>query len=161
MDFAYQYKDWTLEDWKRVCFSVESKINRIGSDGRKLAWKFLEEGLTDRLVEGTQKFGGGSLMLWGCMTWAGKGKTCRINSRMDGDLYVQILEEDLQQSEKLFNKDNSDVIFQQDIDPKYTCKKAKAWFKDHNIHVLSWPAQSPDLNPIEYLWQHRKKAGRV
>ena len=25
-------------------------------------------GLSDRLVEGTNKFGGGSLMMWGCMT---------------------------------------------------------------------------------------------
>ena len=31
------------------------------------------EGLTDRLVQGTVKFGGGSLMIWGCMFWEGPG----------------------------------------------------------------------------------------
>src|SRR5260370_17348777 len=65
LDFAHAHKDWTLDDWKRVVWSDETKINRLGSDGRKWVWKKSGEGLSDRLVEGTLKFGGGSIMLWG------------------------------------------------------------------------------------------------
>ena len=56
-------------------------------------WKKQGEGLSDRLVQGTLKFGGGSLMLWGCMTWEGVGFATKIDDRMDGDLYLQILKE--------------------------------------------------------------------
>ena len=35
LDFAIAHKDWTVEDWKRVVWSDETKINRLGSDGRK------------------------------------------------------------------------------------------------------------------------------
>ena len=68
LDFALSHQDWTVDDWKRVIWSDETKINRIGSDGRKWAWKKAGEGLSDRLVKSTVKFGGGSVMMWGCMT---------------------------------------------------------------------------------------------
>ena len=49
-------------------------------------WKKPGEGLSDRLVEGTVKFGGGSIMIWGCMTWEGVGYVAKIDGRMDSDL---------------------------------------------------------------------------
>ena len=49
------------------------------------------EALSDRLVEGTLKFGGGSLMVWGCMMWEGVGNLVKINGKMDTNLYEQII----------------------------------------------------------------------
>ncbi len=46
---------------------------------------------------------------------------------------------------------DADFIFQQDLAPAHTAKSTKSWLNEHGVGELDWPANSPDLNPIENL----------
>ncbi len=55
----------------------------------------------------------------------------------------------LPSADQLFK--DADFIFQQDLAPVHTSKSTKSLLNEHGVGVLDWPANSPDLNPIENL----------
>ncbi len=84
----------------------------------------------------TVKYGGGSLMFWGCFSARGPGHFVRIHGIMDSVKYQQILHENLTASARKLQMGRG-WIFQQDNDPKHTSKSTQKWFTEHNIRVNS------------------------
>ncbi len=92
-----------------------------------------------------------SVMIRGVMSSAGVGPLCFLKTNVTAPVYQEILEHFMLPSADQLFKD-ADFIFQQDLAPVHTAKSTKSWLIDHGVGVLDWPANLPDLNPIENQW---------
>ncbi len=100
-----------------------------------------------------------SVMIWAAMSSAGVDPLCFLESTVNAAIFQDMLEHFmLPSADKLYG--DADFIFQQDLAPAHSAKGTKSWFNDYGVTVLDWPANSPDLNPIEYLWSIAKKKMR-
>lgn len=154
LQWAKDHKDWTIEQWKHVVFSDESKITLRWS-GQRLVWrrqneKFLQE-CANAVVKNDK-----SIMVWGCLCANGVGNLCQIYGNMNSSMYENILSSQMIPSaQKLFG--NNQWIFQHDNSRVHTANIIKKFIENSNIQTLIWPAQSPDLSPIENAWAEIKR----
>jgi len=84
-------------------------------------------------------------MVWGAITSQGVGELVIVEGKMDADQYIHILNTGLKSTVEKYNLNNSDIIFQQDNDPKHCALKTKKWLGDNSIDVLGWPSNSPGM----------------
>lgn len=86
-----------------------------------------------------------SVMIWGAMPSAGVGPLCLSSSKSTQPSTRRFLQHFIILSaNKLYG--DADFLFQQDF-PAQSFKTTTNWFSDHT--VFHWPANSPDLNPID------------
>lgn len=146
--WANAHVRWPLARWRRVLFTDESRFILYRADGRQRVWRRRGERFANANVVRRVAHGGG-----GVMVWAGIASGQRTGLHfIDGNLNAQRYRDEILAPTVIPFVRQHDVIFQQDNARPHVARICMEFLEAENVQVLDWPAYSPDMSPIEHLW---------
>lgn len=159
LQFAYDNRSKTQEHWGRIFFTDETYVFVSGKQTSDFVTRRRGEGYRRGKTRPTFTQPRTGVMVWACVALGRKGPITVLDfpggkgGGMNASRYQeQVLERVFLPYIVSLGPEGLHYAFQQDNAPGHKAKSTKDWFNHHGISLFSHPPSSPDLNPIELVW---------
>ena len=138
-----------ITQWRHCIFSYKCRFSLYPSDGRVRVRCRQGERLVDACVQPNDGNHGPSVMVWAAIHHGGRSELVVVDGAMNRHQYIQI-----QRNQMLpWATGCLDInLCTQDNAPPHTTRDTVAFLDQQDVEVMDWPAQSPDMNPNEHVW---------
>ena len=137
-----------MRQWRRVLFTDESRFTLYRADGRRRVYRRRGERFADACVVERDRFGGGSVMVWGGIAHGIKSQLIIVAGNMTAVRY----RDEILRPVAVPLVQQRNLILQQDNARPHVARVCQDFLANNNIAPLAWPPYSPDLIPIEHMW---------
>ena len=152
--FANRWMDNGVCTLDNVIWTDETRVASHPNNRRISVWTNQSEAP----IQVKMHSGGNSVMFWGCFSKHGTGPLVSIQGSMNSAEYISVLTEELiPEFIRAKNAIPGTWRLMQDNAPCHTANSVKAFLRQRRVELIEWPPYSPDLNPIENLWQWMKR----
>ena len=148
--WAQRHQNRTVQQWRHLVFCDESRFLLTRADGRIRVRRRNGEALNEDCVQGQVAHGGGSVRVWGGVHYLGKTQLRILEQNVTGALYREILEQDL--VSHMRNHYGNNWMLVDDNARPHRANIVREYLTGEDINQLEWPPYSPDMNPIEHMW---------
>ena len=142
---------WGRQQWARVLLSDESRFNLSNYDGGMRVFRRRVERFADNCLIERDRFGGGSVMVWGGIIGWRKTNLIVVQGNLNAQGYINQI---LQPEAVPFLQRHGPAILIHDNARPHVARICQQFLNRNNVNVLPWPAVSPDMNPIEHIWDY-------
>ncbi len=87
-----------------------------------------------------------------CISAYGMGSLHVLEGAMNAEINIKVLEQYMLPSRRRVFQGRP-CVFQEDNVKPHTAVKTTSWLRSRRVRVLTWPACSPNLSPIEKVWR--------
>ncbi len=148
LEWANAHIRWRLALWRGVLFMDESRFSLNRADGRQRVWRCVGERFADVNVVDRVAHGGGGVMVWAGVCY-GQRKLVHF---IDGLLNAQRYSEKILKPIVVPFIHDHHLMLQHDNARPHDARICTQFQEAENIPVLVWPVYSPDMSPIEHVW---------
>ncbi|UYV69946.1 hypothetical protein LAZ67_7001291 [Cordylochernes scorpioides] len=136
-----------MTEWHRVVFSDESRFFLSSDSCRVRVWRRRGERSNPAAIVERPTVRQRGIMVWGAIAYDSRSPLLRIQGTMTAQRYVDDV---LRPVTLPYLQGVPNALYQQDNARPHTARISKQALQD--VQMLPWPPYSPDLSPIEHVW---------